>query len=110
MSGIAGRHSRVTSSTMLRMPETPAAGELIVDKIRRHACVCDRLDEHRRPCPHSASPSQLFAQRETLLVIEPIDAVDPGCVAALTQKSTSTALLLATVALGMHFSCAWTKA
>ncbi len=67
-------------------PESPTAGELVVDEIQRPAGVGDRLDEDRRPRSHGAPPRPTLAHREAFFAVEPVDAVDPGRFAVLAQQ------------------------
>jgi hypothetical protein len=58
--------------------ESSAAGELVVDEIRRPARVGDRLNQDRRPRPYCVPPRPSLARHQALLAIEPVGAVDAG--------------------------------
>ncbi len=71
--GIAARHSRVTSSTMLstRKRRPQAAGEPVMDEIQRPARIRLCLDQDRRPradcspsLPGACAPSDLPRDRD----------------------------------------------
>ena len=66
MSGIAARHSRVTSSTMFRIRKRRplTIGELVMDKIQRPAGVRPSLDQDRRPGADRAAANPAFAHAE----------------------------------------------
>lgn len=86
VSGIAARHSLVTSSTMLRMRKAAAAGELVVDEIQRPARVGFCLHEDRRPRSDGASPGSPLSHGEAFLAVEAINAVEPGPLALSAQQ------------------------
>src|SRR5690606_26751888 len=83
VSGIAAKHSRVTSSTML---STPPAGELVVHEVQGPARVRSCLDQDRRSCAHRSSPRPALANRQPFFLVEPIDAVDAGWLAFPPQQ------------------------
>src|SRR5436190_16049316 len=58
--------------------EAPAASELIVDEVERPARVWLGRDKYRRAVTHGLAAASAFAHSQSLLAIEPIDAVDPG--------------------------------
>jgi hypothetical protein len=67
--------------------QTPAAGELVVDKVRRPACIGPCLNEDRRSCSYGSSSRPPLAHTETFLPIEPVYAVDPRGLTALAQQN-----------------------
>ena len=77
VSGIAARHTRVTSSTMLRMRKCQALGELVMDEAERPARVDLGLDQDRRARSDRFPPSLALADVPAFFfAVEPIDAVD----------------------------------
>jgi hypothetical protein len=85
VSGIAAKHSRVTSSTMFRIrsrrPQTNCHGQN-----PETSGVGSRLDQDRRPRPCCAPPGPPLAHRQALFAIKPVDPVDPGRFAVLPQQ------------------------
>src|SRR6266508_901646 len=61
--------------------EAPAAGELIVDKVERPARIWLGLDQNGRPVAHRLAATSAFAHGQSLLAIEPVDAVKAGWLA-----------------------------
>src|SRR6266542_3883546 len=57
--------------------EAPAAGELIVDEVERPARIWLGLDQNGRPVAHRLAATSAFAHSQSLLAIEPVDAVEP---------------------------------
>src|SRR6266496_3099986 len=66
--------------------EAPAAGELIVDKVERPARIWLGLDQNGRPVAHRLAATSAFAHGQSLLAIEPVDAVEPGWLALVPQQ------------------------
>src|SRR6266568_255193 len=66
--------------------EAPAAGELIVDEVERPARVWLGLDENGRAATHCLAATSAFAHSQSLLAIEPVDAVEPGWLALVAQQ------------------------
>jgi len=82
VSGIAARHSRVTSSTMLRIRNRRPQANWSWTKSRDQRGI----DGDRRTRSQCAPPSPSLAHREALFAVEPVDAVDPGRFAVLAQQ------------------------
>src|SRR6185437_6184080 len=72
--------------------EAAAAGELIVDKVERPAGVGLGLDKDRRPCSYRLTATSAFAHRQSLLAIEPVDAIDAGWLALISQQDEESAI------------------
>ena len=67
--------------------QTPAAGELVVDKVQRPAGIGPCLNEDRRSCSYGSSSRPPLTHTETFLPIEPVYAVDPRGLTALAQQN-----------------------
>ena len=85
VSGIAARHSRVTSSTMFRMrSRRPQASWSWTKSTDQRAFGLDSTRIGARP--HGAPPSPPLAHREAFFAIKPVDAVDARGLARLPQQ------------------------
>jgi hypothetical protein len=101
VSGIAAKHSRITSSTMFRMGDRrPRAGH---GQNPETAGVGSRLDQDRRPRPYCAPPSTPLAHSQALFAIEPVDPVDPGRFAVLPQQDEQGPFISARMPVTMAF-------
>ena len=105
VSGIAARHSRVTSSTMFRMrsrrPQTSWSWTKSTDQ---RAFGLD-FDQDRPPArPRSAPPGPPLAHREAFFAIKPVDAIDAGPFAVLPQQDEQTRIIAALAAHGYPVS------
>src|SRR3954465_6847789 len=84
-SGIAARHSRVTSSTMLRMRKRrPRANWSWTKSSDQRALALASTDW--RPCADSPPARLALADGEAFLAIEAIDPVQPGGLALPSKK------------------------
>src|SRR5271170_1441795 len=86
VSGIAARHSRVTSSTMLRIRNRRPKANWSWTKSRDQRALAAASTTIGARVPHCASPRPPLAHREALFAVEPVDAVDPGPFAVLAQQ------------------------
>ena len=85
VSGIAAKHSRVTSSTKFENAEPPAAGELVMHEVQRPARIRLCFDKDRRPRSNRAAAGAALAHREPFFAIKPVDAVLARTLAFLAQ-------------------------
>ena len=72
--------------------EAPAAGELVVDKVERPAGIWLGLDEDGRAGSHRLAATSAFAHGQSLLAIEPVDAIDAGWLALVPQQDEQPAI------------------
>src|ERR1700733_14179055 len=85
VSGIAARHSRVTSSTMFRMrSRRPQASWSWTKSADQRAFGLDLTTI--APATQGAPPSPSLAHREAFFAIKPVDAVDARGLAPLPQQ------------------------
>ena len=76
VSGIAARHSRVTSSTMLRMRKRRPWANWSWTKSSDQRAFGLGLDQDRRAGSDGSAPGPALADRQPFLAVEPVDAVD----------------------------------
>ena len=57
-----------------------------MDKVERPAGIGLGLDQDGRACSHRLAATSAFAHSQSLLAIEPVDAVDAGWLALLPQQ------------------------
>ena len=86
VSGIAARHSRVTSSTTFRMRNRRPPANWSWTKSRDQRALATASTEDRRPRSHGAPSSPPLAHRQAFLAIEPVDAVLARRLAFLAQQ------------------------
>src|SRR6516164_7986594 len=61
--------------------KAPAAAELVMDEIKRPSGIWLGFNENGRAGSYCLAATSAFAHSQSLLTIEPIDAVDPGWLA-----------------------------
>src|SRR6185312_11254157 len=66
--------------------EATTAGELVLDEVERPAGIRLGLDRDRRSSSYCLAAASAFAHSQSLLAIEPIDAVDAGWLAVGSQQ------------------------
>ena len=66
--------------------QAPAAGELVVDEVERPAGIWLGLDENGCAGAYRLAATSAFAHGQSLLAIEPVDAVDAGWLALVPQQ------------------------
>jgi hypothetical protein len=76
VSGIAARHPHYVVNDG-EYPEASTAGELAMHEVQRPACIRPSLDQDRRSGAYGTPTGPTLAHDQTLLTVEPIDAVDP---------------------------------
>ena len=88
-SGIAARHSRVTSSTMLRIRKRRPLANW---SWKNPAGSRPGFDQDRRPGADRTAPCTTLAHGKTFLPIELIDTDEPGRLAFLAQQDEQPAV------------------
>src|SRR5260221_14164842 len=78
VSGTAARHSRVTSSTTLRMRKRRPQANWSCTKSSDPAGILPGLDDDRCPRTYGTPACPAPAHGQPFLAIEPVDAVDAG--------------------------------
>ena len=63
-----------------------------MDKVERPAGVGLGLDQDGRTCSHRLAATSAFAHGQSLLAIEPVDAIDAGWLALIPQQDEEPAI------------------
>jgi hypothetical protein len=69
-------------------------------KVQRPAGIRPCLNKDRRSCSNSAPSGSSLAHAETLLSVEPVDAVDPRGLTALAQENEQPTITKASPFIG----------
>lgn len=91
VSGMAPRHSLVTSSTILRMRKRRPLSvcELVVDEVQRPARIRPGFHQDRRPAPCRLAASPPLAGRKSFFPIEPANRLIPDRSLSRLSKTNS---------------------
>ena len=100
VSGIAARHSRVTSSTMLRMRKRRPPASWSWTKSRDQRALGLASTRIGARVPTALRRASAFAHRQSLLAVEPVNAVDAGGLAFAAQQDVQAAITEATPLIG----------